>query len=88
MSEETIMTHSLRERMRGFSDNHDRLWKITKPAEEYFPPFEAGITDYNFEITGFTMGLPEGLRYGGNVGYWLEKLAKDGYTVEHIDDRK
>jgi hypothetical protein len=57
------MTHPIRERMLGFSDNHDRLWKITKPAEEYFSPFEAGITDYNFEITGFTRGLPAGIAF-------------------------
>jgi hypothetical protein len=98
MSEKLVGTnapHPIRGRMRGFSNCHDRLWKITKPAEEYFPPYEAGMTDYNWkisgmtdynwEITGFTRGLPDGILWRKRV--LLGRGANQGWLCRRENRR-
>ena len=78
------MPHPLRERLNGFTDYHDRLWRIVLPdgAEE-------AISEYNWEVVGRTKRLAEefDIRYGGNAYYWLPELERRGCLVEQIDDR-
>src|SRR5271166_3660881 len=63
----------------GFSCDRDRLWKITYQNGEV-----AAVTDYNWEITGWSDNAPiEVKEYGGNFYYWCDKLQKDGFKVEY-----
>ena len=70
----------------GFSDHHDRLWIIKTPD------FEAAITDYNWELTGYDRRLhdldPEVFHYGGNAYYITGAYAQSlGWTATHGEDR-
>lgn len=82
------MTDPIRNKIVGFSDSHDRLWKI-----EVADATEA-ITDYNWEITGHTPGLQElpeigqHIHYGGNAYYVIPELQKRGFVVTEVEDRK
>lgn len=82
------MPDLIRDKIIGFSSQHDRLWKI-----EIADHIEA-LTDYNWEITGYTKGLQElpnigkFIHYGGNAYYVIPELQKCGFVVEQIDDRK
>ncbi len=66
----------IRDRLIGGRNIHDRLWKI-----EVDECIEA-ITDYNWEITGFTPNLqklPEigkHIHYGGNAYYITNELNR------------
>lgn len=78
----------VREKLGGVPNSHDRLWKI-----EVCDGVEA-LTDYNWEITGFTEGLtqlPELgklVHYSGNAYHLLGELQKRGFTVTFIEDRR
>lgn len=75
------MPNLLRERIKGLSDYHDRLWRIIKDDGTV-----EALTDYNWEIMGWTDGLNEFCVYGGNAYYWLGKFQNKGWKVEVIDD--
>lgn len=82
------MSDPIRKKIVGVSDSHDRLWKIGVADSE------EAITDYNWEITGYTPGLqvlPEigkHIHYGGNAYYVLPELQKRGFVVTFVEDRK
>ena len=66
----------------GYSDTHDRLWRVTYQNGEI-----AAVTDYNWEITGWSDNTPiEFKEYGGNL-YGLMKKYQ-GFKLEHIEDRR
>ena len=80
------MPHVLRTGLYGFAELQDRLWRISGPG------FVVGLTDYNWEITGFAPLLrslfPRGVVcYSGNAYYVLRVCRERGYTVEQIEDR-
>lgn len=78
------MFHPLRNRLSGFTDYPDRLWRVVLPDGT-----EEGLTDYNWEVVGRTKRLAEeyGIIYSDNVYYWLPELERRGCRVEEIDDR-
>lgn len=82
------MSDPIRERIVGVSSHHDRLWKIEVADSE------EAITDYNWEITGYTPGLQElpeigqHIHYGGNAYYVLPELQKRGFVVTACEDRR
>jgi hypothetical protein len=70
-------------KMRGVPFSQDRWWKIDGPEG-------CGIlTDYNWEITGYTDSLRALLggiiRYGGNAYYVLGQCQLRGWKMEQID---
>jgi hypothetical protein len=81
------MRDPIREKIKGFSNQHDRLWKIE------VADCEEAITDYNWEITGFTSGLQElpdigkHIHYGGNAYYVIPELQRRGFVVSCCEDR-
>lgn len=66
-----------RAKVPGIMNERDRHWKLTDPNGNMF-----GMTDYNWEITGHTKGLPEEIKYGGNAYYWTYLLVRRGWKVE------
>jgi len=76
------MSDKLRDDLEGFSFDRDRLWRITGPD------FVAGITDYNWEITGFAPILREACGgYGRNMYGFLSECDRRGWKYEHVEDR-
>lgn len=73
----------LRTELEGFAFDADRLWRITGPN------FVCGMTDYNWEITGYAPLLKKllGVQYSGNASYVLDQARKRGYKVECVEDR-
>jgi hypothetical protein len=73
----------LRQRMRGFTDHHDRLWRVTGPD------FVAGMTDYNWEVVGWTPELDGIAEYSGNAYHLVKReFPRRGWKVEYVDDRE
>jgi hypothetical protein len=75
-----------RETLIGWSDPNDRLWILGTPD------FEAAITDYNWELTGYDKRLheldPEVFHYSGNVYYITGAYARSrGWTTTRVEDR-
>lgn len=76
----------LRQGLHGISDVNDRLWRISNHT------FVAGLTEYNYEITGFAPILKKifsekVIHYGGNAYYVLNEARTRGYLVEEVEDR-
>lgn len=81
------MTDARKSTLSGFPEPNDRLWTI-KTSD-----FEASITDYNWELTGYDERLhdldPETFQYGGNAYYITGTYARSkGWTATHIEDRR
>lgn len=80
----------LREHMRGAHMEDDRLWRISGGAGTGV--FVCGLTDYNWEITGYapllTKLFPESCYYSGNAKFVLEAARRRGYEVEQVEDRR
>ncbi len=74
--------HSLRKLCYGYSLSEDRLWKLTDSEGNVY-----AVTEYNSEITGQSFGLDRFFHYGGNWYYWKSELQRQGWNVEHIEDR-
>jgi hypothetical protein len=77
----------LRDTLVGFSDDHDRLWLLKTPD------FEAAISEYNHEVTGYDPRLalldPKIFHYCGNAYYITGQYASErGWTVTEIEDRR
>lgn len=77
----------MRDRLMGMAHDHDRLWLL------HTPEFVGVITEYNFELTGYSPELgkldPETFRYGGNAYYVLNVYSKQrGWRVEPCEDRR
>lgn len=70
----------LRAELDGCSFEHDRLWIVHTPEGSF------GLTDYNWEITGYHPRLAEmseHIRYSGNAYYVVTTLApQKGWRVE------
>jgi len=65
----------------GFSDTHDRLWRVTYQNGEV-----AAVTDYNCKITGWSDNAPiEFKEYGRSL--WTLSRKYPGFKLEHIEDR-
>lgn len=76
-----------REGLIGYSGPEDRLW-IIGTAD-----FEAALTDYNWEITGYDKRLhqlfPDIIRYSGNAYYVTGAFAsQNGWVVTRVEDRR
>lgn len=79
--------HPIRQTIKGWSDNNDRLWIL------HTPEGPRAITEYNHELTGFDIRLNELdsliFHYGGNAYYILGRYAFErGWRVENIEDRR
>lgn len=63
----------------GVPHPYDRHWRIVTPD------FEATVTDYNWEVTGYSEALADVLRYGANA-YWflLTECPSRGWRVEKV----
>lgn len=81
------MPDPIRKRLHGFTDYHDRLWKI-KVADS-----EEAISEYKGEIVASTPGLwelPEisqHIHHGGNAYRVLGELRRLGAVVTLVNDR-
>ncbi len=81
---------TLEQRIAEFSNIHfrDRIWTI-----EIDDSIEL-ISDYNWEITGFTSGLKQipdigkEIYYSGNAYYVLPELDKRGFKITKVDSRR
>lgn len=65
--------------LNGFPLDGDALWHVSKDGQTHT------VTEYNQEVTGFSDGLKDVLRYGDNAYYWLwhpSQFEKLGYVVE------
>ena len=71
---------------RGLPFSQDRCWRITGPN------FVVGLTDYNWEITGYPPLLqrlfPRTCKYGGNAYYLIGQCQLRGWKVENVDEIK
>ncbi|SRR5258706_6729999 len=60
----------------GYSFDRDRKWEIIKGE------FKGYISDYNWEITGYTKNMIDlGASYSGSAYWLLNKLRGEGYTI-------
>lgn len=78
--------HPIRETLNGIHCTSDRLWLITTPLGEF------ALTDYNWEITGFSPELhsidPFIFYYGGNALYVVETYARNrGWDIVQAFDQ-
>lgn len=84
-----LVLSPIRKTLVGFHDDHDRLWVLHIPN---LSPGKFAITDYNWELTGFSKELsqfdPKVFHYGGNAYYITGMYAhQKGWRVEHVEDR-